>query len=455
MMYPQISVYSIHNISCCDYKIKNYYKDEVSFGVSVFELPRGTRDFSPAEMYVRRYIEKKLSTVFRSYGYKEVQTPTFEYLELFTAKSGEQIIDEIYSFRDKGGRDLALRPELTAPVIRFYASSMQMDPKPLKLFYFGNCYRYDRPQKGRYREFMQAGCELIGTNTPEAIAEMISMAYALVREVGVKQISLEIGDLSLLHQIFELFNISEDQRDELVPLIDKQEFEGIEELLHEFGIADDQCLHMLSFLAPSSIDQIQSTLDSIGNELCDLTRLRTIFTLLKESFSIMDVTINLGIVRGLEYYSGIVFEIEAPSLGAEKQICGGGEYELLSLFSARELPTAGFALGFDRTILAMEMENQSVPKDFIDYFIIPVGGENISYALSVAQQLRSYHLTVDIELMGRNVGKSMKYANTKQAKYTIIIGYTERKQDAVTIRDMTTGEQTLVSLHDLYKRFDQ
>jgi len=139
----------------------------------MYQIPRGTRDFTSTEMQKRLFVENKIRATFKKYGYNEVQTPVFEALELFTSKSGEGIINEIYSFQDKGGRNLALRPELTAPVIRLYIDRLQMESKPLKLFYFGNCYRYDRPQKGRHREFMQAGCELIGVDTPEGYAELI------------------------------------------------------------------------------------------------------------------------------------------------------------------------------------------------------------------------------------------------------------------------------------------
>ena len=145
----------------------------------MFQIPRGTRDFTSDDMNKRRYVEKIMKSTFQRFGYREIQTPTFENLELFTAKSGEGIIDEIYSFKDKGGRELALRPELTAPVMRFYVEKLQMEPKPLKLYYFGSCFRYDRPQKGRYREFTQAGCEIIGTDSPEANAELIAMSFTI------------------------------------------------------------------------------------------------------------------------------------------------------------------------------------------------------------------------------------------------------------------------------------
>ncbi|HDS59631.1 MAG TPA: histidine--tRNA ligase, partial [Thermoplasmatales archaeon] len=165
--------------------------------------PRGTRDFTPEEMERRRRVETALREVFRRYGYREVATPTMEHLELFTLKSGEAIVEETYAFTDKSGRELALRPELTAPVMRFYVEQMQMEPKPLKLLYFGNCFRYDRPQAGRYREFWQMGCELIGTRTPEALAELIALAYHALRGAGLEDILLRVGDLAPLRALLD------------------------------------------------------------------------------------------------------------------------------------------------------------------------------------------------------------------------------------------------------------
>ena len=160
--------------------------------------PRGTRDFTPEEMKKRRWLERKMRDVFERYGYEEIATPTIEHLELFTLKSGEGIIEETYAFEDKAGRKLALRPELTAPVMRFYVERFQMDAKPLKFYYFGNCFRYDRPQKGRYREFWQFGCELIGSDKPEAIAELISLAYNILRESGLRNVIVRVGNLDIL-----------------------------------------------------------------------------------------------------------------------------------------------------------------------------------------------------------------------------------------------------------------
>ena len=193
----------------------------------MFQKPRGTRDFTSEEMQKRRHVEKRIRSTFISYAYTEIQTPTFETLELFTAKSGEEIIEELYSFKDKGSRNLALRPELTAPVIRFYVEKLQMEPKPIKLFYFGNCYRYDRPQKGRYREFTQAGCELIGTDTIEAVSELIALAYNIIKNVGVKDFKLNVGNLNILNLIFKRLNLKSEQKKYLIPLIDTEYYFSI------------------------------------------------------------------------------------------------------------------------------------------------------------------------------------------------------------------------------------
>ena len=353
----------------------------------MFKIPRGTRDFTSEEMQKRRYAEEVMRKTFETFGYKEVQTPTFETLELFTAKSGDTIIEELYSFTDKGGRDIALRPELTAPVIRFYVDKLQMEPKPLKLYYFGNCYRYDRPQKGRYREFKQAGCEIIGTDTAEANAELIAMAYKVLENAGVKNLVLNIGNLNILSSIFSQFKLTKDQQKYLIPLIDKSMFEDVFDALRDFDIKKEDASALTEILQTSDIKKIASLIkeDVAKKELKELNK---ILSFLDKSFGIKNYQIKMSIVRGLDYYKGVVFEIEAPSLGAEKQLCGGGAYELIKLFGGKETPTAGFAIGFDRTILALELEKYKFPDPTLDVFVIPVNEDMMEKSLNIAQILR-------------------------------------------------------------------
>ncbi len=418
----------------------------------MFQLPRGTRDFTPEEMEKRRYVEENMASTFKSFGYGEIQTPTFETLELFTAKSGDSIIDEIYAFSDKGNRELALRPELTAPVIRFYVEKMQMEPKPLKLFYFGNCFRYDRPQKGRYREFWQAGCEIVGTNTPEAYAELVAMAYTILKNVGLKNIQLNIGNLNIINSTFTKLGLSKDGQKKLLPLIDKSQFDDVFSLLSDLGITNDSTKEFIDILQTSDINKIKKFIQEDASAMDELSNLEKILDLLKSSFNVKDFQIKMSIVRGLDYYKGLVFEIDAPVLGAEKQLCGGGAYELVTLFGGRETPTAGFAVGFDRTILALEIEKFAFPSLKTDVYIIPVSEEMIGKSIEIAQNLRKEGILTDLDLLRRGIGKSLKYANSKNAEKVIIIGPKELENDSVTLRDMKAGDQEVVKIADIVSK---
>ncbi len=415
----------------------------------MFEIPRGTRDFTPEEMYKRRYVEDLFRNVFECYGYQEIQTPTFEHLDLFLEKSGESVLDEIYEFTDKGNRKLALRPELTAPVMRMYVDKLQMEPKPLKLFYFGNCFRYDRPQKGRYREFLQAGCELIGPDTPEAIAELITLSIDMLKEIGLTNIQLQIGNLKLLSSVFDALKLTNDQQQLLLPSIDKEKFEDVEELLIQWNVDEEKVSQFLNLLTDQDTDVLHELLENREENIDEIKRLNEIIRLVQNDFGVTLAEVNMGIVRGLDYYTGIVFEVKAPALGAEKQICGGGEYELISLFGGREMPTAGFALGFDRTILAMKEENISIPLPQLDCYIIPYNDELISLSLQLASLLRrNHHLKCDVDLLRRGIGKALKHASSKEASNAIILGPREIEEHKLTIRNMETGDQKEIDINE-------
>jgi histidyl-tRNA synthetase len=414
----------------------------------VFKKPRGTRDFTFEEMQKRRYIENIMRSTFQKYGYREIQTPTFENLELFTAKSGDTIIEELYSFTDKGGRNLALRPELTAPVIRFYVDKLKMEPKPLKMFYFGNCYRYDRPQKGRYREFKQAGCEIIGTDSPEAYAELIAMAFNILKISGLKNIELRVGNLDILTSIFNKYKLTKDQQKYIIPLIDKSLFEELYESLIDFKLDIKDASYLTDLIQSSNIEDIDKLIEDkkIKEEL---KYFKEILGYLSESFDIKNFKIDFTIVRGLDYYKGIVFEIDAPTLGAEKQLCGGGSYDLIPLFGGNITPTAGFAIGFDRTILALEKENYNFILQTLDYFVIPINEDMIKKSLEIVKLLREKGLLVDIDLLRRGIGKSLKYASSIKAKKVIIVGPDELELNSVTIKDMDSGNQETVKIDKL------
>jgi histidyl-tRNA synthetase len=415
----------------------------------MFQVPRGTRDFTPDEMEKRRYIERTMTATFFSFGYGEIQTPTFENVELFTEKSGESILNEIYTFTDKGGRELALRPELTAPVIRCYVERLQMEPKPLKLFYFGNCYRYDRPQKGRYREFRQAGCELIGVDTPEAIAELLTLAFTILHNIGLKNIHINIGNLTLIHTIFNKLHLMKDDQKIVLPLIDKSQYDELLIALQDCGVSEKDAEHFIHLLQTTDLQEIKEYVHDDPQAVKELMLMDTILGLLHDSFHVTNYHIKLGIVRGLDYYKGLVFEIDAPVLGAEKQLCGGGSYELVTLFGGTEVPTSGFAIGFDRTILALEAEGFQFPPSNLEVYIIPVNPEMIPKAIEIAQHVRSFNLSVDFDQLRRGMGKSLKYAAARHVQKVIIIGPKELENNTVTIRDMETGSQETIGITEL------
>jgi len=423
------------------------------YNATVYQIPRGTRDFTSEEMQKRRYVENSMKSTFQTFGYREIQTPMFETLKLFTAKSGEGIIEEIYNFTDKGSRELALRPELTAPVMRMYVDKLQMEPKPLKLFYFGSCFRYDRPQKGRYREFTQAGCEIIGADTPEAYAELIAMAYTVLENVGLKNIQLNVGNLNVLSSMFNMLKLPKGKQKYLVPLIDKSQFEDVLSALQDFGVNPKDASSFLEVLETSDIKKILEYVKNDESAKEELLKLEKILDLLKKSFGIKNIKLKMSIVRGLDYYKGVVFEIDAPNLGAEKQLCGGGAYELIELFGGRESPTAGFAIGFDRTILALETEKYSFPTLELDVFVIPINEEMMNKALEITQDLRKQGIKTDLDLLSRGIGRSLKYASSINAKKVIIVGPKELEQDSVTLRNMETGKQETVKIKNISQQF--
>jgi histidyl-tRNA synthetase len=418
--------------------------------------PRGTRDFDITEMEKRRFIQKQMDNIFKRFAYKEIATPTLEHLELFEIKSGENIIDELYSFKDKGGRDIALRPELTAPVMRFYVEKLQMETKPLKFYYFGNCFRYDRPQEGRYREFWQMGCELIGSCSPEAIAELIALAYHAIKNTGLVNIRLRIGNLNLLEKQIKktiatssISDFSSAFHTDIFRLIDKNDIDGVEQLLEQYKSSSQQIALFKEFLQSNNIEDIATYFKDSIEAKEDIKDFKKILDTL-ELFGVptKDV-IEMRIARGLDYYTGTVFEIEAPLLGAEKQLCGGGAYTLVSLLGGTEIPTAGFAIGFDRVMMALNRENYKFPTSSEVIYVMSLDRGLDREVIKLVSQLRYSGFIVDFDLMNRAISRSLKYANKIGAKKTIILGRNEWDQGNVVVKDMQSGKQQEIQKEEL------
>jgi histidyl-tRNA synthetase len=410
----------------------------------MFQRPRGTRDFGPDEMARRRRALEKMRETALNFGFREIQMPTFEEIELFTKKSGPGIVEELYAFKDKGGRDIALRPEMTAQVMRFYVSDLSSLPKPLKLFYYGPCFRYENPQSGRFREFFQFGAEIAGANTPETDAEVIALASAIIAAVGLKGFTIRIGYIGVLRNMLSELKLSGAEIAAALHFLDKNDVEG-------FNLFASQ-----KFISKETIERILSIRNLKGDiEILDDLNDGAAKDYLKEmtrSLSLLRVgkfQIDLGIIRGLDYYTGVVFEIDAPSLGAEKQICGGGSYDLVPLFGGEQVFTTGFALGFDRVLMAAENEGFPQIVDELDVYVIPVGDSAREKVLGIVATLRNAGLSVDYDLMRRSLSKNMKYASLAKAKQVIIAGEKELAKGTVTLRDMKSGDQKEIKIESL------
>ncbi len=414
----------------------------------MFKRPRGTRDFLADEMSKRRTAEQILRATFESFGYKEIGTPTFENLDLVTAKSGEDIVEHLYCFKDKGGRDIALRPELTAPVMRLYVNELQRTPKPVKLYYFGNCFRYERPQSGRYREFWQAGIELIGTDRAEGEAEVIAVAFDVLKNLGLKDFELHIGHIGILRKILEESSVPENEQNSILNTIDKGDGEELEGLLHRLGVMEEDREKLLKILElrgqekevlPGAYRILEGS-----KALEELKRFEMILDLLK----VFDVefTVNLGIARGLDYYTGMVFEIYANRLGAEKQICGGGTYSLVETFGGEDTPSCGFAFGFDRLLLALELEKKGVQVECkTRFFVVPTDQKLLKDAMKISVIVRKIG-PCEIDLMGRKLKKAMAYASNHEIPFVFIVGEEELRRGMVILKNMGTGEQREVEI---------
>lgn len=402
--------------------------------------PRGTRDFLPAEMIKRRFIEGKMRRTAENWGYQEVQTPTFEHLELFTIKSGETIVNEIYDFEDKGGRALTLRPELTASVLRMYVDELQVAPKPLKLYYFGNCFRYGRPQKGRFREFWHFGVELIGSDHPEADSEVIALASSVLDVIGLKG-DLRIGELGTLRSLMGSLDV--EIQSMIMKYIDKKDLQGLAEFLEQTG-AQDIKDPLFTLIGLKGEDAIGRAREIVG-DLPGLKHLECVLDILKTLG--VEYSIDFGIARGLDYYTDTVFEIYAEKLGAQNQICGGGTYRLAHLFGGRDMPSTGFALGFDRVVEALGAIQVPAQRTVA----VVATDKTQSEAQKIAQRLRE-HVPTNVDLMGRNFTTQLSHADAIGAAYAVIIGPKELRAGKVILKNMKTAEQELLTLDEVIQR---
>ena len=413
------------------------------------------RDFLPEQARTMRYIENLARELAKLYGFKEVITPVVESYDLLAAKSGEEIRQRMYAFKDLGGRKVALRPEFTASIARLVATTLRNEPKPLRLFCVGSLYRYDEPQLGRYREFWQSNFELIGSKNPEADAEILTLTNDLMERLGLKNYWFKIGHMGILRGILGEEGVKEEDQNLIMQRFDKKLWEEGLRILEKLKVSR-KCLQTVKNLMKIHGTKIEDVLGKVKEKVKDyevsvsaVENLEEILNLTFESGVKFEVSIEPAFARGLEYYTGIIFEVFTPEL--EIALGGGGRYDkLIELFGGEPTPAVGVAHGIDRIMLAMEKQKikPKVPgKPFV--VIIPIEEDLKSKALEVAIQLRKKGVCTEVEVMRRTVTRALQDADRRGATHTVLVAPKELKEGKVVLRDMQLREQKAVDLKKL------
>ncbi len=406
----------------------------------MFERPRGTNDWGPDDMAKRRFVESAFVRTAEVFGFREIQTPIFESLDLFAAKSGPGVVAELYAFKDKGGRDIALRPEFTASILRFYVAELRTLPKPVKVYCYGPAFRYEEPQKGRHREFEQVDVEIIGGATLASDVEVLAVAMGTMRAIGLKQIRARIGHIGMLRAYLPF--PPEDQA-KVLHALDKKNFAMLDEELGRLRRPDlaEPLKRLIALHGDASVlDQAKELLGGKGGEAFDYLK-RLGDALRGYAIPPSDYEFDMGVVRGLDYYTGMVFELDSPNLGAEKQVGGGGAYTLAEVFGGEAVFQTGFALGVDRLVMSAEAEGVLGPAKGIDAYVVPIGESTRGRAVEILTALRAEGLRADIDLVGRGPSKNLDYANAIHARYAVLVGERELKAEKVSLRNLATGKQ--------------
>jgi histidyl-tRNA synthetase len=408
------------------------------------QKPRGTKDLFGEELAAIRRGLQVIGELAERYGYREVETPMFEHLELFTAKSGMNVVSQIYAFKDKGGREIALRPEITPSTVRLYTEKFRSDPKPVKLWYSGSCFRYEEPQAMRWRQFTQAGVEVIGSSRSDADAEVVALVNEVMDKIGLANFKLKLGHVRLLREVLSQAGVKGPGQDPILRAMDSGEEQRLSEELARAKVPKDfeKLLHELASLSGGVevLKKAREMLEKVPAALHALDNLQEIINLLGR-MGVEGFEVDLGIARGLDYYTGFVFEVYSDGV----QVAGGGRYdELVQLLGGEQTPAVGVGFGVDRIANALLSARKLKQKQPLDCVVVSTEEKMIPDALGIASELRRAGLKVQVDLMGRKLRKALEYADSLNAEKVVIVGAKEHSGGQVVLRDMKTGEQETV-----------
>lgn len=412
----------------------------------MINIPKGTKDMLPLESYKWHFVEQKARDIAKKFNFKEIRTPMFEHTELFLRGVGETtdiVTKEMYTFEDKGGRSITLKPEGTAGVARAYIeNALDQVVLPMKTYYLSPIFRYERPQNGRLREHHQFGVELYGSDDPSSDAEVILLAKTFLNEVGLKQIELNINSIGC-PECRKKFNAA----------LKEYIGQNLEKMCKQCQERFDKNPLRILDCKEEKCKAIVKEAPSILDFLCD--DCKNHFESLKSNLDALGIEykVNPMIVRGLDYYTRTVFEFVSTDIGAQGTVCGGGRYNnLVEEIGGKSTPAVGFGLGLERLLLVLENTNNLAAKeDEIDAYIAPMGEKAKKYALVLAKDLRNAGYKVDLDLMNRGFKAQFKYANKILAKKVICIGDDEIEKGVLTIKDMATSSQIEVKKEEIEK----
>lgn len=414
------------------------------------QKPKGTQDILPADSAKWQYVENVARETFKKYNYGEIRTPMFEHYEVISRSVGDTtdiVTKEMYDFHDKGDRHITLRPEGTAPVVRSYVENKLFAPevqKPVKVYYIGSMFRYERPQAGRLREFHQLGVECFGSKNPATDVETIAMAYQLFNTLGIKDVTLHLNSLgnteSRLAYRQALIDYLTPMRESLSKdsqrRLDENPLRVLDSKEKEDKVAVENAPSILDYLDEESqahFDEVRTMLDSLN----------------------IPYVIDTNMVRGLDYYNHTIFEFITTIDKSELTICAGGRYDsLVEYFGGPETAGFGFGLGLERLLLVLDKQGIELPvEENLDVYIAVLGSGANGKALELVQAIRYQGFKAERDYLGRKIKAQFKSADTFKAKTVITLGESEVESGQVNVKNNSTREEVTVSFEELTKNF--
>ena len=411
--------------------------------------PKGTKDLLPDQVYKWHYVENKFSDICKRYGFKEIRTPMFEHTEVFARGIGDTtdvVQKEMYTFNDHAGRSITLKPEGTSGAVRAFIEHKQYaEVQPTKYYYNTDCFRYEKPQAGRLRHFHQFGIEVFGTSDMLADAEVISLGYDFLTELGITEIQLRINSVGCP-------DCRRKYRDALKEFLKPRYDELCNTCKDRYERNPMRILDCKSEICKKIVENAPRMLDY----LCD--DCRNAFEELKTNLTSMGIeyVIDPNIVRGLDYYTKTAFEFVTTKIGAQGTVCGGGRYDhLIEELGGPPIPGVGFGLGIERLIMLMEANDVKFPEESRpEVFIAVMGDAAKSFGLKLCRELRQKGVIAEMDTLSRNIKGQFKYADRLGAKYTLVIGEDELKKGVVSLKDMAKSEQREIKIENIYEKPD-